>query len=331
MPSSYTPLLRLVLPVTGELTGTWGDTVNNGITSLVEDAVAGTASVVMADANVTLSANNEAPDQARCMFIVLSGANTALRDAICPARSKLYFVVNNTTGGQSIRFKTSAGTGITVANGKAVVLYCDGTNVRNAINFLTGDVTGNVTGNVTGTAANVTGIVALANGGTGAATQGPALQNLGALAADTQAKTATYTVVAGDRGDVIWCDGTFDLDLTAATTLADGFSFGVVNIGTGTITLDPNGAELIDGLASKDIAPGQSAFLITDGTSWRTVGLSGGGAKGGGANQIFYENDQLVTANYTVIATKNAGSFGPIKIDTGVTVTIATGATWSIV
>lgn len=316
MPSAYTTSLRLVLPVTGELTGTWGDVVNAGLTELVEDSIAGTAAVVMADANVTLSANNEATDESRCMFIVLSGANTALRDVICPAVSKLYFVINNTTGGQSIRFKTSAGTGITVGNGQSVVLYCDGTNVLNAINTFNG---------------TVTGPVAIANGGTGGTTQITALQGLGALAADTQAKVGAYTVVVGDRGDIIWCDGTFSLSLTAAATLADGFSFGVVNIGTGTITLDPNGAELIDGLATKDIAPGQSAFLVTDGASWRTVGLSGGGAKGGGSNQIFYENDQLVTDDYTLIATKNAGSFGPIEIDTGVTVTIETGATWSIV
>jgi hypothetical protein len=54
--------------------------------------------------------------------------------------------------------------------------------------------------------------------------------------------------------------------------------------------------------------------------------ISGAGAIGG----IFYENDQTVTADYTITAGKNAGSFGPISIDVGVTVTIPVGSTWSI-
>lgn len=60
-------------------------------------------------------------------------------------------------------------------------------------------------------------------------------------------------------------------------------------------------------------------------------GALGGGATGGGGNQIFYENDQTVTTNYTIPATKNAMSAGPITIDTGVSVTVSTGAVWTIV
>jgi len=130
MPSSYTNRLRLVLPVTGELTGSWGDVVNAGLTQLVEDAIAGTASITMSDANLTLSTANEAPDQARNMFITLNGGSlSAQRDVICPAVSKLYFVTNNTTGGQSIRFKTPSGTGVVVPPGQRAALYCDGVNV----------------------------------------------------------------------------------------------------------------------------------------------------------------------------------------------------------
>lgn len=129
MPSGYTPSLRLVLPTTGELVGTWGDVINNGLTQLVEDAIAGTVGVAMTDANKTLSTANEAVDEARHMFINLTGALTATRNVVCPSVSKLYFVSNNTSGGQSIVFKTAAGTGVTVANGARVALYCDGTNV----------------------------------------------------------------------------------------------------------------------------------------------------------------------------------------------------------
>lgn len=57
----------------------------------------------------------------------------------------------------------------------------------------------------------------------------------------------------------------------------------------------------------------------------------GGGATGGGSNQIFFENDQVVSSDYTVGAGKNAGSFGTITINSGITVTIPSGSTWSIV
>lgn len=183
----------------------------------------------------------------------------------------------------------------------------------------------------TSTSVLTTGTLPLTAGGTGGNTQIAALQALGALGAQTAAKTAAYTVVAADRGDVLLCTNTWTLTLTAAATLANGFSFGVVNAGTGTITIDPNGAELVDGLATKALAPGQSCILITDGTGWRTVGLSGGGAVGGGSDDIFYENGQTVNTNYTITSGKNALSAGPITIGSGITVTIPSGSNWAIV
>jgi len=129
MPSSYTTNLRLTLPATGENNGTCGSLVNTGITALVDSAIAGTANVTMTNADYTLTNSNGAADEARCMFINLSGTISATRNVICPNTSKLYFVYNGTTGGKSIVFKTLAGNGITIPNGKRATLYCDGTNV----------------------------------------------------------------------------------------------------------------------------------------------------------------------------------------------------------
>ena len=50
-----------------------------------------------------------------------------------------------------------------------------------------------------------------------------------------------------------------------------------------------------------------------------------------GTASVFFENGQTVSANYTVTAGKNAGSFGPVTVDTGATVTVPTGSTWSVV
>lgn len=54
-------------------------------------------------------------------------------------------------------------------------------------------------------------------------------------------------------------------------------------------------------------------------------------AKGGGNDKIFFENDQVVTSNYTVTPGKNAMSAGDITINNGVDVTLPPGSTWSIV
>ena len=54
-------------------------------------------------------------------------------------------------------------------------------------------------------------------------------------------------------------------------------------------------------------------------------------AKGGGTNKIFFENDQEVTFDYTISTSKNARSAGPVAIATGITVTIPSGSTWTIV
>ena len=135
MATVFTTNLRLALPTNGTEAGTWGDTVNNGITTLVDTSVAGTAAITMTTSDYTLTSANGATDEARAMFITATGSPGAARNIICPASSKLYFVYNNTTGGFAQTFKTSGGTGISIPNGKMMVLRCDGTNVVQAVSY----------------------------------------------------------------------------------------------------------------------------------------------------------------------------------------------------
>lgn len=131
MASTYTTNLRLTLPTTGELAGTWGDTVNTGLTALADAAIAGTAAVTMTAADKTLSVANGATDEARQMFINLTGTPGASFNVIVPTSSKLYFVKNGTGFAQTV--KTAAGGGISVPTGSIMALYCDGTSVVDAI------------------------------------------------------------------------------------------------------------------------------------------------------------------------------------------------------
>lgn len=102
-------------------------------------------------------------------------------------------------------------------------------------------------------------------------TAATALATLGALGADTVAKTANYTVLTTDRGKVFLCSGTFTLSLTAAATLADGFNFAVINTGSGTITIDPNSTEQIDGVSTKKINVGGWAVVTCTGSAFWTM------------------------------------------------------------
>lgn len=103
-------------------------------------------------------------------------------------------------------------------------------------------------------------------------TANTALRTLGAFGNDVSAKSANYTVVAADRGVVFNCTSTFTLSLTAAATLGDGFTFAVINSGSGTITIDPNSTEQIDGANTKTIAAGSWAIVSCTGTAFITMG-----------------------------------------------------------
>lgn len=82
-------------------------------------------------------------------------------------------------------------------------------------------------------------------------------------------KTANYTLVALDIGYVFDCTtNTFTLTFTAAATLGSGWWVFIVNSGTGSITLDPNGAETIDGLSTLIMYPGEMRLVQCTGSAF---------------------------------------------------------------
>jgi hypothetical protein len=131
MTTQYTTILKLALPVQGELSGTWGDVVNNNITQMVEQAVAGKAVINTWTGNShTLTTADGTTSESRCAILELTDSGTALTGAgtvVCPTNTKLYIVDNNTA--EIITVQTAAGTGVAVPVGKTMLVYCDGTNV----------------------------------------------------------------------------------------------------------------------------------------------------------------------------------------------------------
>ncbi len=88
------------------------------------------------------------------------------------------------------------------------------------------------------------------------------------------AKTGSYTVVTTDRGSLIDCtSGTFTLAFQACATLGSDWSCYIRNSGTGVVTLDPSGAETINGAATYTLPAGTVAQVQCDGTTFRTVAV----------------------------------------------------------
>ena len=82
--------------------------------------------------------------------------------------------------------------------------------------------------------------------------------------------------------------------------------------------------------ATDAAAAGYALVSNASGTlSW--AASVGGGAVGGGNDQVFYENDQTVTQDYTITAGKNAMSAGPVTVQSGVVVTVGSGQSWTVV
>jgi hypothetical protein len=126
--TNFSPLLGLALPTTGDLSGTWGTTVNDSITGLIDSAVAGTATL-STDADVTLTTTNGAANQARNMVLLCSGARTTIKTITAPAQSKTYVVINATTGGFAVKL-VGAGptTGVTIVAGESAVCAWNGSD-----------------------------------------------------------------------------------------------------------------------------------------------------------------------------------------------------------
>jgi len=198
MATAYTPLLGLIQPTTGSLVNTWGAAVNDQLTQLIEDAIAGyaTQSVTGGDWTLTTTGGGQA-NQARDAVLIATGAPGVTRYIYAPKQSKAYIVVNNCSDQSSI--------------------------------YLSGGPTSPTTG---------------------------------------------VEIEAGGSALCAW-----DATISDFIKIAGG----------------------------------------------------GGGASGTGGNQVFFLNDLNVTGSYTIPTGKNAGTFGPVTINSGVTVTVPSGSVWTVV
>ena len=186
------------------------------------------------------------------------------------------------------------------------------------------------------------GLVSIVSNGTKIATfpssQGSSGQALVTDGAGTLSfgtvSTASSIAVADESSDTT-C---FPIFTTGATgnlppKTVSSLTFNSSNGTLAATTFSGSGASLTS-LPGGQLTGTVAASLLTgtlpaiDGSN--LTGLTGR-ATGGGSDEIFYENDQTVTTSYTITNGKNAGSFGPISINSGATVTVGPGQTLTIV
>jgi len=152
MSSTYSSTLRIELIGDGDQSGIWGQTTNNNLGALIEQAITGVVTITMVDANYTLTAYNGVVDESRNAVIIATGTNSAQRNIIAPLVEKIYTIKNSTTGGYAIQIIGASGTGVVIPNGVTASVYCDGTNFYDLQVGTTGNQTINGNLAVTGTA-----------------------------------------------------------------------------------------------------------------------------------------------------------------------------------
>jgi hypothetical protein len=132
--AATTTLLDLVTPTQGTLSGTWGDTVNYGISDYLDIAIAGTLSFA-GDGAITLtntigsaSGNNIGSTTAQYMVIRVTGTLTTPKIITAPSRSKLYLVDNAATGSTVSFIRSGQTPAVSIAVGEKAFVFFNGTD-----------------------------------------------------------------------------------------------------------------------------------------------------------------------------------------------------------
>jgi hypothetical protein len=266
MPTSYTSLLGLALPVTGELSGTWGDTVNDYITQYLDASVAGTQTISGSQTAVTLSkttatslsqAGSGATGSSQYFIINCTGNPAGLLTITAPAASKPYIVINGTSTSQSVKI-VGAGptTGVTLVSGEKAVVAWNGSDFTKVASTVI---------------TNLTGTLPVANGGTGATTLTANNVILG------NGTSAIQFVAPGTSGNVLTSNGT---TWTSAVLPAGGLTYiytttGVTATDKQGVLADTSGGSFTVTLPATP-STGAQVVVADAGASWGTNNLTVG-------------------------------------------------------
>ena len=306
MTTAYTTLLGLALPVQGELTGTWGTTVNNSITQSLDDAVAGTATASVTSGDWTLTdTGSGAPNQARCAILIATGTPGVSRNIIAPARSKGYFVVNQSDA--AVVLKGASTTGISIPTNKSALVVWNGSD------FVTA-VSPSSSGTVTSVAATVPNFLSISGSPiTSSGTLAISLSGTALPVANGGTGTTSPALVAGTN---VTISGTWPNQTINATS-----SGGTVTSVTGTAPVVSSGGTT-PAISMAAATTSVNGYLTS--TDWNTFNgkYSTGGALGtpssgtlssctvDGTNAVGYKNIPQTGSDKTTAYTLVTGDVG---------------------
>jgi len=299
MASSFSNL-KIELIATGEQSGTWGTTTNNNLGSSsagsrgLEQAIVGMATLVTGDFTANsytlgYTDSNDAQDF-RALVLNITATLSAAGEVIVPAIEKPYLVFNNSVGGFDVTVKVSGQTGITIPNGQKAFVYNDGTDVGDAINWLSSlelggdlrltsgaaidDANGNELIKFPSTVASAVNELTIANAATG---------NSPTISATGDDTNIDITLTPKGTGAVKTDNLSLNGNTLAVTntdgdlTLTPNGTGGLIVSGTNSVTV-PNGTT-----AERDGTPASgmlrfnsdsSEFEGYNGTAWASVGGS---------------------------------------------------------
>lgn len=346
MTVNYTSLLALGQPVTGTESGTWGDDVNNAVTSYLDIAIAGTLSLTSANftAGALTLANTQGTSSATnignttAQYMILRVSSLATNSTItAPSSSKLYLVINADST-YTVTVKASGQTGYTVGVGTRAWVVFNGTDYvlasTNDITKFTGTLP-IANGGTNGTATPTAGAVAYGTGTayafTSAGTAGQVLQSNGA-GAPTWANAATGTVTAVSVATANGFAGTSSGGATPALTLTTSVTGLLKGNGTAMSAATAGTDYVAPGTATTFTATqtfsGSSSVLgavLTDAAEVTTVAAT---AATGTINYdvttqsvIYYTSN--ASANWTVNFRGSSGTSLNTLMSTGQSVTVA--------
>jgi hypothetical protein len=250
MASTYSTNLRIELIGTGDQSGTWGNTTNTNLGTLIEQAITGYQLVTATVSPSYLQASNGTLDEARNMVVALATTTGAAFSVAIPPREKIYVFVN--TSGQAatiyaatgLNVTTSAGgTTVTIPAGRSMMVYCDGSpgNVKEAINHAgsltlstplatASGGTGSSSTQYCALGTNVSGTLPVANGGTGQTTY----TNGQLLIGNTTGNTLAKATLTGTANQITVTNGSGSITLSTPQSIATTSDVQFNSFGVGT-------------------------------------------------------------------------------------------------
>jgi len=256
MSNTFSALKFEIIEVGGN-DGTWGPIVNTNVGTAIEQAIVGMATLETGDftsnvCTLTLTNSNAAQD-ARAACLNITATLTAAATLNVPAIEKPYIVINGSSGGYAVTIKVSGQTGVSIPNGKACIVYNNGTDVVAAITHLTSltlaaalPVTSGGTGVTTSTGSGnvvlstsptlVTPVLGTVTSGNIGACTVDGTNLVGYLNIPFNSQSADYTLILTDAGKSIFHpstdtnDRTFTIPANASVAYPIGTAISFMNM-----------------------------------------------------------------------------------------------------